>query len=310
MVKLGVDFRRLRYFIAVCDHGGFSRASDAIGIAQPALTRQIKLLENEMGLPLVERSGRGTVPTEEGRYLLARSREHLDILDSLVTKTRGMFLDSRKQLSLGICPTITPLFLEMIQAYIADSHPNVGLSVIQAYSGDLANLMSNGRLDIALTYRPSDRLDWNSVDLLSERLVLVTGPNPLNGSASLPLAQLSGLKLILPSKIHQLRRIIDRVCADRGVELNPELELDSLTAVKAILPDKSSEFATILPYNSIEDEVREGKLAYSAIDEPAMVRTISVVSPKNGHRPRVEGDVVSRVREHAKWLKEQLPSLS
>ena len=307
--RTGIDFRRLRYFIAVCDHGGFSRAAGVIGIAQPALTRQIKLLESEMGLPLVQRSGRGTIPTEEGKYLLARSREHLDILDNLVTKTRGMFLDRRTPFALGICPTISPLFLDDIQAYLMDDHPNVCLSVIQAYSGDLESLLAGGRLDMALTYKPSGDHRWNSVDLLSERLVVVAGPRFEHGETPLSLRDIIGMRLILPSGIHQLRRIIDRVCLESGIVLNPEIELDSLNAVKALLPDKSSGYATILPYHSIETEVKEGKLSYCEIDEPKMARTVSAVLPQSGQRPGIENELVRRVSAQAICLKERLPGL-
>ena len=65
-----VDVKRLRYFIAVCKHGGFSHAASVIGVAQPALTRQVQLLERELGLKLITRTGRGATPTEEGRFLL------------------------------------------------------------------------------------------------------------------------------------------------------------------------------------------------------------------------------------------------
>lgn len=310
MVKLGVDFRRLRYFIAVCDHGGVSKAAGAIGIAQPALTRQIKLLENEVGVPLVERSGRGTIPTEHGRYLLARSREHLDVLDEIVTKTRDIFLDSKAQFTLGVCPTIAPLFLDDLEAFIADNYPNVTLSVIQAYSGDLEILLTGGRLDVALTYRPAERNEWQSMDLLSERLVLVTGPDFKGGTGKRTLNSLVDLRLILPSKIHQLRRIIDRVCGERGIQLAPELELDSLNAVKAMLPDRAFHFATILPFHSVQAEIREGRLAGFPIDDPDMVRTVAVVWGASSPRPALETDVVNRVREQASLLKERLEYLN
>src|SRR5690349_904722 len=67
--RSGVGLKRLRYFVAVCDHGGFSRAATVLGMAQPALTRQIQILEQEVGLSLLIRTGRGAEPTEQGRYL-------------------------------------------------------------------------------------------------------------------------------------------------------------------------------------------------------------------------------------------------
>jgi DNA-binding transcriptional LysR family regulator len=66
-----IDLKRLRYFVAVCKHGGFSHAAGVIGVAQPALTRQVQLLERQVGLKLITRNGRGVQPTEEGRFLFA-----------------------------------------------------------------------------------------------------------------------------------------------------------------------------------------------------------------------------------------------
>ncbi|MDH2344201.1 LysR family transcriptional regulator [Bradyrhizobium sp. SSUT77] len=90
--KAEIDLRRLRYFLAVCEHGGFSRASNSIGIAQPSVTRQIKLLEKEIGLPLINRKARGAEPTDEGRLLLEKSRQHIAELDNLVHEIRSRSL--------------------------------------------------------------------------------------------------------------------------------------------------------------------------------------------------------------------------
>ena len=84
--NFAIDLRRLRYFIAVCDHGSISRAASIIGMAQPALTRQIQLLEKETGLSLIHRTGRGAAPSQQGRFLLDRSRAHIESLDTLVRR--------------------------------------------------------------------------------------------------------------------------------------------------------------------------------------------------------------------------------
>lgn len=276
----GIDLRRLRYFIAVCEHGGFSRASQSIGVAQPSLTRQIKLLEKEVGISLINRSGRGAEPTAEGRFLLGHSRVHIDGLDDAVREVRQRSDKAKGEISLGICPTIAPLFLEDIRSFVGTQYKDVTLNVVEAYSGDLASLMRGGRLDAALTYRPSapDMLDVT--DLFAESLVLVT--TYVGGPDHPPrqLGDISRLKLILPSEIHELRRIIDRVYRERGIPLKPELELDSLTAVKAVIADKSTQYATILPYSSVRRELAEHSLSAHAIAEKEMIRTIAAVRPR------------------------------
>ena len=114
------------------------------------------------------------------------------------------------QVVLGICPTISPLFLDDLKTYLAASSPNLKLSVIEAYSGDLKSLMRSGRLDLALTYKPSESTGMRFIELLSEKLVLVSCYMANAKRRSYRLADLVGLKLILPSRIHELRLIIDR----------------------------------------------------------------------------------------------------
>lgn len=277
----GIDLRRLRYFIAVCEHGGFSRASQSIGVAQPSLTRQIKLLEKEVGIALIARSGRGAEPTAEGRFLLGQSRMHIDGLDDAVREMRQRSNGMRGEISLGICPTIASLFLEDIRAFIGSQYQGVTLNVVEAYSGDLASLMRGGRLDAALTYRPASSEGLDILDLFSERLVLVTSYSSAKLEAPRQLSDISQLKLILPSEIHELRRIIDRVYSAKNIPLKPELELDSLRAVKAVIGDKSTQYATILPHSSVARELAQNMLSAAPIADRDMTRTIAVVRPQD-----------------------------
>lgn len=307
--SFGIDLRRLRYFIAVCDHGGISRAASALGMAQPALTRQIQLLEKELGLSLILRSGRGAEPSEPGKFLLFRARENIEALDGLVRDARLMFATSSGQISLGICPTIAPFFLDEAMLFMRANNPNVTLSVIQAYSGDLQNLMDGGRLDMALTYRPSVRTGIDCCELFSERLVLVSGISPNGRQGPVSLAEISRLQLILPSGIHELRRIIERACQLRQVRLVPDLELDSLDAVKSILMKKSSHYFTVLPFHSIKADVDSQHLACRDIDDPEMRRTIAVVTPENPRNPQVLQGLVTHIRAQAAQLKQKLDTL-
>lgn len=300
----GIDLRRLRYFIAVCEHGGFSRASQSIGVAQPSLTRQIKLLEKEVGISLINRSGRGAEPTAEGRFLLGQSRLHIDGLDDAVREVRHRSDKLKGEISLGICPTIVPLFLEDIRNFVEAQYQGVTLNVVEAYSGDLDSLMRGGRLDAALTYRPSAPGQLDILDLFAERLVLVTSYAGAQVDAPRQLGDISRLKLILPSGIHELRRIIDRVYRERGIALQPELELDSLSAVKAVIADETTQYATILPHSSVTRELAGHVLSAYAIADSAMVRTIAVVrSYESSSRHVVLTAFIDEVRRLAERVK-------
>ncbi len=275
----GVDVRRLRYFIAVCAHGGMSRAAAVVGVAQPALTRQIQLLEQELGVPLLTRNGRGATPTEAGQILLAEARAHLDSLDALVDRVRRDFAGDGPKITLGICPTIAPLFLGPVQDMSRHLPGAPVLTVIEAYSGDLRNLMAAGQLDLALSYGTQGTEGVRETLLLSERLVVATRTAP--PEARMTLRQIAGLKLILPRRIHQLRRIIDAICAGRGQPLTPVLELDSLSAVRAMLRQEP-DYSTILPYHAVAADEADPGLDPVLIDDPDMVRRIALLQPERG----------------------------
>lgn len=304
-----IDLRRLRYFVAVCTHGGISRAAAAIGVAQPALTRQIKLLEQEIGLTLITRTGRGAEPTEEGKFLLAKSITHLSGLDGAVHDLRQRYSKVSGQAVLGICPTIVPFFLDDLKTHMKSNNPELSLSVIEAYSGDLKNLINSNRLDLALTYKPDSNTGVRHLKLFSEKLVLVSSYAPETSSNSYTLSHLEGLKLILPSGIHELRRIIDTVCKRKGILLRPDLELDSLDAVKAMLSKRPLHYFTILPAHSIRREVEGRQLSQYGIEDPDMLRTIAAVRPMQARNEAMTLYLQQRVCEQADIIKSRLATV-
>ena len=308
--RQAIDIRRLRYFVAVCDHGGISRAASAIGMAQPALTRQIKLLEEEVGLELLVRKGRAARPNGAGRYLVERIRDHLFAVDAVVEELRQNSRDETQEIALGICPTVVPLFLEDLTDFVRVAHPRLKLSVIQAYSGDLRALLECGRLDLALSYRPFERSGLVCEDLVSERLVLAHRRTMANdGDAPLTLDLVKAYRLILPSRSHQLRQIIERIGEQSGHRLTPALELDSLEAVKATLEDTSSDFATILPFHSVKADAESGRFSIRHFEEPEMVRTVSLLMREGRRARRVPSLLTEEIHERARRLRSSLETV-
>lgn len=275
-----IDLRRLRYFIAVCNHGGFSHAASIVGVAQPALTRQIKLLESEMGMTLINRNGRGAEPTEEGRILLTRAAHHLSALDGIVAELKLGTGAVQGTVALGICPTIAPFFLDGLRMKLAANNPGVALSVIEAYSGDLRNLMASNRLDLALTYKPSQPTSDTVTELFSERLIVVSGRQPETVRRSFALGELETLRLVLPSRAHELRVIIDAACKKKGILLRPEFELDSLAAVKSLFDNKPAQFFTILPAHGVQADIESQRFSHFELEDQDMCRTIAIVEPE------------------------------
>ena len=339
----GIDLRRLRYLLAVCDHGGIQRAARAIGVAQPTITRQIQLLEEEIGQRLLERNGHNARPNEAGRFLVSRSRTHIEGLDATLRDLWQTFAAASGSVRLGVCPSIAPFFLDDLVHYVAARYPNLALSVVQAYSGDLRSLLLAGQIDCALTYRGSLGEGFSSIDLFSERLILVSNAKAFssevgtgsreetasrqddrarfrsnrNGKGSrtrwfdcgVSIAELGDIDVILPGKTHQLRAIVDRVCASEGVELKSVIELDSLEAVKTMLLDEVSVRHAILPFHSVQQEVSSGDLSCSEISHVDMFRTIVFIAPERPRNSAAMECIGSWIRDRARELRAKLPTI-
>ena len=295
----GADITRLRYFVAACEYGGFSKAANEIGVAQPAVTRQVRLLEDDLGVSLFTRNGRDAVPTQAGAYLLKEARPYLEGLDGLIDSMRGDSARPTGAIRFGVCPSIAPLFLEPEGSRILDSSVNHSIRVIEAYSGELHSLMSTGNLDLALTYSQNADDSQEVMDLLSERLAVAARRAP--SGSTLRVQDLAKLDLILPSRRHQLRRIIDAVAETRQIDLTPALELDSIPAVMAMLGDADCVYSTILPFHSVAATAANDHVAIRVIDDPDMVRTIALAKPKSGVCS-VPGDLVESIVIRAKTI--------
>jgi DNA-binding transcriptional LysR family regulator len=247
-----VDLRRLRYFVAVCEHGGFSRASGFVGVAQSALTRQVKLLEKEIGLPLLRRTGSGAEPTRAGKQLLAGARAHLAGLEELVRglQQRGPTLYGR--VTLGRCRTVASLFVDALGAPLQQAHPDLALSLVIEDSSDLRRLLAAGRLDLAGTYREADAAAGFFRPLHRESLVLVTSCGgaicrPVPGTPIKP-TELACFDLILPGPSHLLHQIVEAAFRRLDLPLAAKLELDALDRLKALLSgERAGRLASILP---------------------------------------------------------------
>ena len=228
-------------------------------------------------------------------------RQHLESVDSVILELRQAFTATSGRVTLGVCPTIAPFFLDDLIQHIGRYHPNVVLSIIQAHTGDLKKLMNSGHLDIALIYRTPIANRFSSIDLFSERLVLVSSSSAKAGRArrTRTLAGVMGLKLILPSRTHELRGIIDRACRLRNITFDPDLELDSLEAMKAMLFKKPTNRHTILPYHSVRAEIAARKLFWAEFEESEMQRTIAVVTPKKPRNAEAITRLCERIRARA-----------
>ena len=166
-----VTLRQLRYFNAVVEHGSFSRAAESVFVSQPALSLQIRELEQTLGSPLLARVSRGVVLTPRGREVRVQALRVLD--EALLLETMGKrFAEGPFRIVLGIVSTLAPYLLSGLLERLHSSSPRIDLDILEAPGQDLVSNLLAGRLDAAILSLPLGLLELAERELFEDRLLL------------------------------------------------------------------------------------------------------------------------------------------
>ncbi|MXP64949.1 LysR family transcriptional regulator [Roseomonas sp. M0104] len=278
-----MDQTRLRSLLAIADHGGFGRAAAALGLAQPSLSRQVALLEQEVGRPLLYRHGRGARLTEDGQRLADAARPLLAGLANLPAA-----LDDpvpRGQVVLGV-PTFMSVHLaESIFGELRRRHPQLQIRLVDGFSGFINQWLTEGRLDIAILY-DSQRSRAIAAEVLAEEDLLLFArrrrARDLRGEVPVPVPALARLDLVLPDRQHGLRRALQRA----GAQPDPSLllEVDSLSAIRALVERGIG--WSVLPRAALTREKADRRYILRGLGAPPLrARLMVAVSPARAMTP-------------------------
>jgi LysR family nitrogen assimilation transcriptional regulator len=275
-----MDLRQIEYFVRVAELGGFTRAAAALGIAQPALSRQVRLLEVELRQNLLTRDGRGAVPTEAGRLLLAHGRGILHQVERAreeLGRVRGALAG---RVAIGLPTSLARMMTVPLTRAFRTQMPDATISISEGLSTAMQESLVNGRLDIAVLYnvRPSPELDISA--LQQEELFLVqprTGARqPKGGPPPITLKALAELPLVIPSRPNAIRMQVESEMAAVGRQLRVALEIDGVSAILDLVADGAGN--AVLSRNAVASSVRPGDFTLRAIRNPAVRTQISMAT--------------------------------
>jgi DNA-binding transcriptional LysR family regulator len=226
-----MDPRRLNYFLAVAAHGRMAKAADALGVAQPTLSQQIRALEDDLGTVLFDRTSQGMQLTETGRSL----REHAQrlMVQTQAARTAIAELEGGMTgtLRVGIIHTYSTAFLPKMIASFSRQYPSVRLNVEVGSAFDVERRILSGHLDLAIAFDPPQYAELGVDRLFEERLVLVRAKNRERPTqSSVPLASLSGQPLALLKTTFATRRLLDESLPE-GMVLDIRVEMDAVEAL-------------------------------------------------------------------------------
>jgi LysR family hydrogen peroxide-inducible transcriptional activator len=213
-----VELDQLRHFLKVAELGSFTRAAEVIGLSQPALSRSIARLEEELGQPLFARQTRRVSLTDAGRSLHPRAQQIVALSDDAKAEIGDDGQTGR--IRVGAIPTIAPFFLPPLLRDFRREFPKATLIVEEETTGTLLHKLADGVVDVALLARPIDGKYLRIDDLFDEELLLVMAPeNPLCRRKRVRLADIESLPFVLLNEAHCLTDNILNFC--RNHAMNP-----------------------------------------------------------------------------------------
>lgn len=273
-----MDIRELRYFVQVARAGSFSAAASRLNVAQPALSRQLKKLEDELGAQLLTRHGRGVEITEAGAILLGEAEALIEHLAETVERVRGGRPMIVGQVALGVAPTSGQLIVPELYEEFRKRWPDATLVIREGISSQLEEWLLNRRIDIAVLHNPLPLEGIEMRPLLHERMVLALAPgHPAASPDGIGFGDLSEVPLILPSLPHSNRRLVERIALQHNLRLNVALEVDSVPLIKSMV--KRGFGATIQTYAGVAAEAARGEFVVRTIERPYLSSTICIGLP-------------------------------
>ncbi|MDO6459688.1 LysR family transcriptional regulator [Granulosicoccaceae sp. 1_MG-2023] len=276
--NLNIDLRQLNTFLTVADTGSFSRASEKLFVAQPALSRQIRMLEEALNVEVFVRHGRGVVMTAAGELLYERARDLLQSLERTQADVTAVAGEVTGQVVLGLLPTVTHTFSGTIVEQYRKHFPQVHLAVRSAMSGTLQQMVMQHRANIAISYNHANHKNLRYRPLLEERLYLISATDTKAAKRSeITLEEVLDLPLVMPEDKHGLRVAMEKEAAERKKTLNVPLEVSAWP----MLPDmvRRGLGYTILSSAAVHDMTQRHEVVAVPITSPEIKRTLSLVTP-------------------------------
>lgn len=271
---INISLKQLRYFDALARSGHFGRAAEACAISQPALSMQIKDLEDVLHAQLVERGARQVRLTPLGEDLAARAREILRAVDEIGDLARASSDRLVGRMRLGVIPTIAPYLLPRVMQAVSQQHPDLDLYIRESITPKLIAELNEGRLDAAIVALPISEPALSETDLFSEEFVLVRPAS----DAKAPMPSREGLRemrLLLLEEGHCFRDQALSFCDLQSAAPREMLDGSSLSTLVQMVGAGIG--VTLLPEMAIRVETRSADVSVQSFPAPSPKRRVGMI---------------------------------
>ncbi|GGE28685.1 transcriptional regulator, LysR family [Gemmobacter megaterium] len=293
---MNIKLQQLRYFVSVADHGSISAASASLGIAQPAVSRRLADLEQEVGATLLQRRSTGVFLTETGKVFLDHARAVLRRLDRAerdLMLARGAVPD---EVRFVVPPALSRFVAAPLVRAVMTEYPNIRVTCIETHWDDARKRMEEGRGDLALVTNGHLFANTNAEAWLRD-LIYFGGAltSEFHGDAPIGMAEIARQPLIMPSRRYLIRRMLDEIAAHQGLSLAIAHEIDSGTLTESYLEEGLG--FTISIWQTFFAGVARGQMFARPIALPALDRTLTIVTQRPEHRTHATEIAAGFLRE-------------
>lgn len=270
-----ISFRHLQYFVAVFEEGSFTKAAERERCTQPALSAQVRNVEELVGANLFERSVAGAVPTVAGKRFY---RHAISILRSLRDAELDMATVAEQvsgTVRAGVIPSLVRGILPSFLRDFVEKHPAIDLRITESFSGTLTDWLLAREIDLAFVVEPPKHEGLEMEKLAEGPAVLISGKAIGLPSGPLRLADVPAVKMIMPGHRHSLRATIERAIWTRSLKVARVLEMDSVPGMITFV--RNSDWATILPLAAIARDRHDPELTLNLITDPQFETNLYLV---------------------------------
>ena len=302
-----MDLKQLTALVTVAEVGSITKAAQVLHLVQPSVTRQVKLLEQELGVALFERTRQGMVPTPAGEAFVERARRALRELERARVEARPDTRGVSGIVTLGLLESVVDALVEPLVETVAREHPGIELRLLTAYSGHLQQWLDAGDVDLSLLYNLASTPSLAVVPLIDEALWALAPPGSgLSPETPVPCADVLAQRLVLPVPGHGLRVLIDQALAHTHVEPDIAVQVNSMHVQKMLV--RRGHGWSILPAVGVAADIAAGVIEGAPLREPSFGRQVVLGLPRSGRiAPPVQvvttviGKVVRRLVRSGEW---------
>ncbi|ODS67868.1 MAG: LysR family transcriptional regulator [Bordetella sp. SCN 67-23] len=292
-----MDLKQLECFVRVVEFGSVTRAAITLNLSQPVVSRHVRQLEVELKEHLLERNGRGVIPTDAGKRLLERGRGILHQVRLARQEIEDLRGSPAGKVVVGMPPSVgKSLTVDLVSDFRAE-FPRASLGVVEALTVSMYEWLLLGRLDFALLYNPPVTQQAAYEHVWSEDLYLI-GSRGLDGKpmpASVKMRELANYPLITPGQPNAIRNLLDVQCARLGVPLSVELEVDAIESLLDLV-DRGMGYA-VLSRNAIYGRAHRPNLHASRIVSPSLTSQLVIATVSQRPLTRLAQSTIDLIRK-------------